>query len=97
MSFCRISPSVGDSSGGPGGSLAVWRGGGSHHHLPHLETGKEKKQSWWVAFKMYFELAMKLSSIKLLLYQKVCQMSHSLSVFDEHGQSHSISSSSSSS
>ena len=48
VSFCRILPSVGDSSGGPGGSLAHWCGDGSRHHLPHLETGKERKQSWWV-------------------------------------------------
>ena len=48
VSFCRISPFVGDSSGGAGGSLAHWCGGGSRHHLPHLETGKERKHNWWV-------------------------------------------------
>ena len=49
MSFCRISPSVGDGSDGsdgdPGGRLASWHSGGSHLHLYHLES-KERKHNW---------------------------------------------------
>ena len=63
VSFCRTWSSVGDSSSGPGGSLAVWRGGGSHHRLPHLETGKEKRQSWWVGCN--FPLNVYLSSCEI--------------------------------
>ena len=79
---------MGVSRGGPGGSLAVWRGGGSHHHLPHLETGNERKHSWWVECNFLlnvYSIAAKLCLFKSLKYLKVCHMSDSLSMFDEHG------------
>ena len=61
--FCRTWPSVGDCSGGPVGSLAVWRSGGSHLHLLHLESGKERKHSWWVVCN--FPLNVYLSSCEI--------------------------------
>ena len=79
---------MGDSGGGPGGPLAHWRGGGSHDHFPHLETGKEKGQSWWVACNFLlnvYSIAAKLCSFKSLMYLKVCHMSDSLLLFNEHG------------
>ena len=43
-----MSPSVGDSSSDPGGCLARGCDSCSHHRLPHLETGKERKHNWSV-------------------------------------------------
>ena len=46
--------SVGDSSGDPGGGfLDMWHSGGHHHYRPHLETGKERIQSWWVTCSVH--------------------------------------------
>ena len=60
---------MGDSSGDPGGSLGCGRGGGSHLHLPHPETGKEKRQSWWVRYN--FPLNVYSSSCEIMFNQAV--------------------------